>query len=105
MHKVVKPQITKKVREVVTQTWQTEANLSFFLGLLVLVFVVQCTYMQMDWIRQEQVRKAEQAAYDLWWNYCSKPITDYEFWEVYCTKAPKIPGQLLDPSWQRDISR
>ena len=40
MTKLVTPQIHQKVREVVTQTWQTEANLSFFLGLLVLVIFV-----------------------------------------------------------------
>src|SRR6516164_3139126 len=40
MPKVIAPQIHQKVREVVTQTWQTEANLSFFLGLLVLVIFV-----------------------------------------------------------------
>ena len=40
MSKAVAPQIPKKVREVVTQTWQTEANLSVFLGLLVLLIFV-----------------------------------------------------------------
>jgi hypothetical protein len=41
MSKVVAPQIPKRVREVVTQTWQSEANMSVFLGLLVLlVFVI-----------------------------------------------------------------
>jgi hypothetical protein len=40
MSKVVAPQLPKKVREVVTQTWQTEANLSVFLALLVLVIFV-----------------------------------------------------------------
>jgi hypothetical protein len=40
MSKVVAPQIPKKVREVVTQTWQTEANLSVFLGLLILLIFV-----------------------------------------------------------------
>src|SRR5262249_6459991 len=41
MPKVIVPQVPKKVREVVTQTWQTEANLSVFLGLLVLaIFVI-----------------------------------------------------------------
>jgi hypothetical protein len=40
MSKVIAPQIPKKVREVVTQTWQSEANMSVFLGLLVLVVFV-----------------------------------------------------------------
>src|SRR5215472_18812747 len=40
MSKVVAPQIPKKVREVVTQTWQSEANLSVFLALLVLLIFV-----------------------------------------------------------------
>jgi len=40
MSKAVAPQIPEKVREVVTQTWQTEANLSVFLGLLVLLIFV-----------------------------------------------------------------
>jgi hypothetical protein len=40
MSKLVAPQIPRKVREVVTQTWQTEANLSIFLALLVLLIFV-----------------------------------------------------------------
>jgi len=36
----VAPQIPRKVREVVTQTWQSEANLSVFLALLVLLIFV-----------------------------------------------------------------
>jgi hypothetical protein len=35
--------MTRKVREAITQTWQSEANLSFFLALLVLLaFVLPC---------------------------------------------------------------
>ena len=40
MSKVVAPQIRQKVREVVKQTWQTEANLSVFLAFLVLLIFV-----------------------------------------------------------------
>ena len=41
MPKVIVPQVPKKVREVVTQTWQSEASLRLFLALLVLfVFVL-----------------------------------------------------------------
>src|SRR5215831_16172292 len=41
MPNVIVPQVPKKVREVVTQTWQSEASLRLFLALLVLfVFVL-----------------------------------------------------------------
>jgi hypothetical protein len=40
MSKLVGPQAPRKVREVVTQTWQSEANLSIFLVLLVLLIFV-----------------------------------------------------------------
>jgi hypothetical protein len=40
MSKVAAPQIPQKVREVVTRTWQSEANMSVFLALLVLLIFV-----------------------------------------------------------------
>ena len=49
MSKLVAPQMPRKVREVVTQTWQTEANLSVFLLLLVLViFVIPSLGLERD---------------------------------------------------------
>ena len=49
MPKVVAPRIHQKVREVVTQTWQTEANLSVFLAVLVLlIFVIPSLGLERD---------------------------------------------------------